>query len=49
MADQALTELPVRSPGATLPDQERARRVFIGRPGLAPTVGQQHDKGQSAQ
>lgn len=49
MADQPPSELPVRSPGATLPDQERARRVFIGRPGLAPTVGQQRGEGQDVQ
>jgi hypothetical protein len=49
MADQAPTELPVRSSGATLPDQGGARRVFTGSPGLAPTVGQQRGKGQGAQ
>lgn len=46
MADQAPTELPVRSSGATLPDQERARRVFTGRPGLAVRAGQSSERAQ---
>ncbi|GGQ02567.1 MULTISPECIES: hypothetical protein [Streptomyces] len=48
MADQTPAEPPVCRIGATLPDQERARRVFVGRPGLAPTVGQQRGKDQGA-
>lgn len=38
MADEAPTDLPVRRPGATLPEQERARRLFISPPGLPPIV-----------
>ncbi|MBB6421952.1 hypothetical protein HDC93_007586 [Streptomyces sp. AK010] len=40
MASEAPTDLPVRRPGATLPDQEQARRLFISPPGLAPIVSQ---------
>ncbi|WP_432080431.1 hypothetical protein [Streptomyces sp. WAC 04229] len=49
MADQAPAELPMRRPGATLPDQERARRVFVGRRGLAPAVGQERGTGAGGQ
>ncbi|MFI7351516.1 hypothetical protein ACIBSR_35305 [Streptomyces sp. NPDC049936] len=49
MADRAPAELPMRTSGAALPDQERARRVFVGRPGLAPAVGQEHGTGEGEQ
>ncbi|MCX5422773.1 hypothetical protein [Streptomyces sp. NBC_00078] len=48
MADEAPTDLPVRRPGATLPEQERARRLFISPPGLPPIV-LQPKKGHSEQ
>ncbi|MFG2704823.1 hypothetical protein [Streptomyces sp. NPDC048386] len=44
MASQAPTDLPARRPGATLPDQKRARRLFITPPGLAPIVRQPEAK-----
>jgi hypothetical protein len=44
MASQAPTDLPARRPGATLPDQKRARRLFISPPGLAPVVRQPQTK-----
>ncbi|MCX5052025.1 hypothetical protein OG895_32695 [Streptomyces sp. NBC_00201] len=48
MASEASTDLPVRRPGATLPDQEQARRLFISPPGLAPIV-RQPDNGRGEQ
>ncbi len=44
MASEAPTDLPVRRSGATLPDQKRARRLFISPPGLAPVVRQPQTK-----
>lgn len=38
MADETPTDLPMRMPGATMPEQVRARRLFISPPGLPPTV-----------
>ncbi|WP_367321493.1 hypothetical protein [Streptomyces sp. HUAS ZL42] len=40
MPDEAPTDLPMRWRGATLPEQERARRLFISPPGLPPFVRQ---------
>lgn len=48
MADETPTDLPVRQPGSTLPEQERARRLFISPPGLPPFV-QQPEKGHCEQ
>jgi hypothetical protein len=52
MADEAPTELPIelpmRRPGATLPDQKRARRLFISPPGLPPII-RQTEKGHREQ
>ncbi|MFC8241144.1 hypothetical protein [Streptomyces chartreusis] len=46
MADESPTDLPVRRAGATLPEQERARRLFISPPGLPPIV-RHREKGHS--
>lgn len=48
MPDEALTDLPMRPPGAPLPEQERARRLFISPPGLPPFV-RQPEKGHCEQ
>lgn len=48
MADEAPIELPIRPPGATLPDQKRARRLFVSPPGLPPIV-RQPEKGHREQ
>lgn len=44
MASEALTDLPERRPGATLPDQKRARHLFISPPDLSPIVRQPETK-----
>lgn len=44
MTSEAPTNLPERRPGATLPHQKRARRLFISPPGLAPIVRQPETK-----
>jgi hypothetical protein len=48
MADEAPTDLPMRPPGVTLPEQEWARRLFVSPPGLPPIV-RQPEKGHREQ
>ncbi|MEJ8670163.1 hypothetical protein WKI71_22315 [Streptomyces sp. MS1.AVA.1] len=48
MADESPIDLPMRKPGETLPEQERARRLFIGPPGLPPIV-RRPEKGRREQ